>query len=143
MAEDVFTINSLIGKITSVASTLNKSNFNRSIYYLLYMTIPSGGARIKAEFAREEKVLINKCLCVIFNQNCNRFAFPKSQRYSKSDWFLVSNSLFEINKQRHTRPDWFRLIGIPKHVLCLWLEIACVTKGIKSVRTIKMYELFI
>ena len=63
MAEDLFTINSLTGKIISVAPTLNKSNFNRSIYYLLYMTIPSGGPRIKADFARKEKVLINKCLC--------------------------------------------------------------------------------
>ena len=63
MAEDLFTINSLTGgKIISVAPTLNKSNFNRSIYYLLYMTIPSGGPRIKADFAHEEKVLINKCL---------------------------------------------------------------------------------
>ena len=63
MVEDLFTINSLTAKIINVASTLDKSNFNRSIYYLLYMTIPSGGPRIKADFAHEDKALINKCLC--------------------------------------------------------------------------------
>ena len=68
-------------EIINVATTLDKSNFNRSIYYLLYMTIPSGGPRIKADFAHDA--------CVIFNQNCDWLAFQNSQRYSEAIdyWF--------------------------------------------------------
>ena len=118
-----------------IAATLNKSDFHKIIYDLLYMTIPSGELEIWSRFTHEEKVHIKKCQ--FFNQMCNL-------KIQNIIWnWLISgfNSHFKTKPAKRHKFLWFMSIDIPKHVLCCGSKFTQVTKDIMtSVENLRAFD---